>query len=172
MLVLDEASIRLKVRPEISFSLYISSAPCGDSRVFSLSDHENGFDSHPQRFCRGQLRLKIEAGMGGVLVPNGHSGKQYWDSVSVSTRLLVMSCSDKLLRRNVLGLQGTLLSVLLQPVYLENIVVGHLFNRDHMERAMFRRLKPVALDVDTLTVIRRCIAQSLSYCMPLLLLHL
>ena len=161
MLVLDEPSSRLKVRPEVSFSLYISSAPCGDSRVFSQSDHEEGFDSHPLRSCRGQLRLKIEAGMGGVLVPDGHSGKQYWDSVLVGQRLLVMSCSDKLLRRNVLGLQGTLLSVLLQPVYLQNIVVGHLFNRDHMERAMFGRLKTQAIDVEALMVIRPYITHTL-----------
>lgn len=53
------------LKPGISFHLYISTAPCGDARVFSPRDIED--DAHPNRKGRGQARVKIEAGEGTVL---------------------------------------------------------------------------------------------------------
>lgn len=38
--------------------------------------------------------------------------------------LLVMSCSDKLLQWNIVGLQGALYSVFMKPVYLNSIILG------------------------------------------------
>jgi len=51
-----------------------------------------------------------------------------------------MSCSDKVCRWNVLGLQGGLLSNLIDPVYLESITLGYLYEHGHLSRAVCCRI--------------------------------
>lgn len=48
-----------------------------------------------------------------------------------------------LLRWSVVGLQGALLSRLVEPVYLHSLTVGTLAHTGHLGRAMARRLAPV-----------------------------
>lgn len=70
----DSASIfhrvssgKFSLKPGVSFHLYISTAPCGDARVFSPQEEDREGDPHPHRKGRGQARVKIEAGEGTVL---------------------------------------------------------------------------------------------------------
>ncbi|XP_041458711.1 double-stranded RNA-specific editase 1-like [Lytechinus variegatus] len=135
-----------KLRSEIKFHLYISTAPCGDARIFS--PHESSCseeptpDRHPNRRARGQLRTKIESGEGTIPVKSGPS-IQTWDGVLQGERLLTMSCSDKLARWNVLGVQGSLLTNFIEPIYLSSIILGSLYHGDHLSRAMFSRLSTI-----------------------------
>ncbi|XP_050432659.1 double-stranded RNA-specific editase 1 [Adelges cooleyi] len=124
----------LKLSEEVSFHLYINTAPCGDARIFSFSDTEN----HPNRLNRGLLRSKIENGAGTVSVFGREI--QTYDGIAQGERLITMSCSDKLTRWNVLGLQGNLLANFIEPVYLESISIGSVFNEEHITRTMYGRI--------------------------------
>ncbi|KAH8554707.1 hypothetical protein BGW37DRAFT_480764 [Umbelopsis sp. PMI_123] len=53
---------------------------------------------------------------------------------------LSMSCSDKLARWNVLGLQSTLLALVMDPIYLESVTVHQMFDLEALERALYGRL--------------------------------
>lgn len=130
-----------KLKSDIQLHLYINTAPCGDARVFSPheADTVNG-DKHPNRKARGQLRTKVESGEGTIPVKSSE-GIQTWDGVLQGSRLLTMSCSDKIARWNVLGVQGSLLASVIEPIYLTSIVLGSLLHPDHMYRAICGRIE-------------------------------
>lgn len=131
-----------RLKPGIEFHLYINTAPCGDARIFSPheEDANAGVDKHPNRKARGQLRTKIESGEGTIPVKSS-DGIQTWDGVLQGQRLLTMSCSDKICRWNVLGMQGSLLAAFIQPVYLQSIVLGSLLHPAHLYRAVCGRIE-------------------------------
>ncbi|KAJ9599945.1 hypothetical protein L9F63_009773, partial [Diploptera punctata] len=132
-----------QVKENIKFHLYINTAPCGDARIFSPHEavtQDDSIDKHPNRKARGQLRTKIESGEGTIPVKSS-DGIQTWDGVLQGQRLLTMSCSDKIARWNVVGVQGALLSHFVEPIYLESIVLGSLFHPSHMYRAVCGRIE-------------------------------
>ncbi|XP_060078079.1 double-stranded RNA-specific editase 1-like [Ylistrum balloti] len=134
------------LREGVHFHLYVSTAPCGDSRIFSPHETANepgdSGDKHPNRKARGQLRTKIESGEGTIPIKSS-AGIQTWDGILEGERLLTMSCSDKIARWNVLGIQGALLSHFIQPIYFDSIILGSLYHGDHLSRAVCTRLSGI-----------------------------
>ena len=125
------------LKHDISFHLYISTAPCGDARTFGTVS-----DAHPNRASRGLARVKIEAGEGAVFP---QKEVPVWESLTEGKqRLCTMSCSDKLARWNVLGVQGSLLSIYIDPIYFASITLGSAFNDKHLLRAVYTRVKMIS----------------------------
>jgi len=58
--------------------------------------------------------------------------------------LYTMSCSDKVCRWNVLGIQGALLYNLLGSVYYSSITLGSLHHPVHFKRAVYGRIEPLS----------------------------
>uniref|UniRef100_A0A8C8I625 Double-stranded RNA-specific editase 1-like n=3 Tax=Oncorhynchus tshawytscha TaxID=74940 RepID=A0A8C8I625_ONCTS len=133
-----------RLKDNVQFHLYISTSPCGDARIFS--PHEAAFedqgDRHPNRKARGQLRTKIESGEGTIPVKVSNT-IQTWDGVLQGERLLTMSCSDKIARWNVVGIQGSLMCYFTEPIYFSSIILGSLYHADHLSRAMYQRIADI-----------------------------
>ncbi|GAB1295267.1 Double-stranded RNA-specific editase 1 [Apodemus speciosus] len=155
-----------RLKDTVQFHLYISTSPCGDARIFSPHEPvlEEPADRHPNRKARGQLRTKIESGEGTIPV-RSNASIQTWDGVLQGERLLTMSCSDKIARErtdpstglcgastgpgrvvsswNVVGIQGSLLSIFVEPIYFSSIILGSLYHGDHLSRAMYQRISNI-----------------------------
>ncbi|NXO43510.1 DSRAD deaminase, partial [Locustella ochotensis] len=138
---------KLRIKSSITFHLYVSTAPCGDGALFdkSCSDQANemGQPQHQPLFenpKQGKLRTKVENGEGTIPVESSDIVPT-WDGIQHGERLRTMSCSDKILRWNVLGLQGALLSHFLEPVYLSSVTLGYLYSQGHLARAICCRVE-------------------------------
>ncbi|XP_015274600.1 PREDICTED: double-stranded RNA-specific adenosine deaminase isoform X2 [Gekko japonicus] len=137
---------KLKIKDDITFHLYISTAPCGDGALFdkSCSDQANAVGEGPHQPLfenpkQGKLRTKVENGEGTIPVESSDIVPT-WDGIQHGERLRTMSCSDKILRWNVLGLQGALLSHFMRPVYLRSVTLGYLYSQGHLTRAICCRM--------------------------------
>ncbi|XP_078577057.1 uncharacterized protein LOC144862455 isoform X6 [Branchiostoma floridae x Branchiostoma japonicum] len=134
----EDSKQHFKLKPDVTFHLYISTAPCGDGALFSLHDTEQVSEveeplemsdniQHTPIFSdpgkQGLLRTKMEQGEGTIPI-DPDTPIQTWDGVLRGERLRTMSCSDKIARWNVVGLQGALLSHFLEPVYLSSVTLG------------------------------------------------
>ena len=134
---------KVRVKDSIKFHLYISTAPCGDGAQFSRQDSQNrlpppqGSPHCPTKDARAQgiLRTKMEGGEGTIPIGTD-ANPQTWDGILQGGRLRTMSCSDKIGSWNVLGLQGSLLSVFMEPVYLFSLTLGSLHHHGHLSRAV------------------------------------
>ena len=120
--------------------LYVSKAPCGDAAIFSRADttqlSEPGPRWNPKQKNSGFLRTKVECNQGTALTTERISAQSV-DGLNGGEQLRSHSCSDKIARWNVLGLQGALLSRLLKdPLLLTGVVVGDVFSYGHICRAL------------------------------------
>jgi len=142
----DDKKPKYRVAPDVRLHMFISSPPCGDSRIFVASNNKEGGettgDDNPDRQNRGQLRVKMETGQGTLPVNKTKPGDsaQSWEGIMSGDRYLNMSCCDKVARWAVLGFQGSLLSTLMEPVYISSYIIGSMFNQAHIYRGVYGRL--------------------------------
>ncbi|XP_046558600.1 uncharacterized protein LOC124267673 [Haliotis rubra] len=149
---------KLRIKQGISLHLYISTAPCGDGALFSPRDAVSNrgsetFDrQHHPTFTsgvQGLLRTKMEGGEGTIPIESDFVA-QTFDGIQRGERLRTMSCTDKICRWNVVGMQGALLSHFLEPIYLDSLTLGFLYDHGHLARAVCCRVNKSEPPIDTL----------------------
>ncbi|CAM9523521.1 unnamed protein product [Chrysoparadoxa australica] len=124
---------RLRLKPRYKLHMYISQAPCGDASIYPRTSEPptrklhrtNGLPSKPVEKHR---HTGAHAVVGGHAKDGLLEGllrtKPGRSDLPESHRTLSHSCSDKLVRWSVLGLQGRLLGQWIEPLYLTSLVIG------------------------------------------------
>lgn len=150
--ILEESSSGLyKVNHRVRIHLFISTAPCGDSAIFPISEatqsmeHITEHTPTMENEKQGLLRSKMESGQGTNPTIVNEDPLTIDGLMMGDQRLKTMSCSDKVSRWNVLGLQGCLLSEFLEPVYMSSLTLGCLYHHGHLSRAVCCRYRDIEL---------------------------
>ena len=159
---------KCKIKSDIFLHLYISCSPCGDASIYPVSNNrilytgaklvvltkgdcessKDGDDN--QQLLQGTCvaREKVQT-LGKLRVKSGRS------NLPPNSRSSSMSCSDKLVCWQVIGMQGSLLSRAIENVRLSSIVVsrdikipdGSSAQDDALDRAISDRIRSICTDL-------------------------
>lgn len=142
---LEEITKQFELKEEVKFHFYSSHPPCGDATISPKSGED---DIH-----RTGAKCPEDLGL------NERDGAQYHALGAVRTKpgrgdpTASLSCSDKMTKWNLVGLQGSLVAaVTTAPIWWASITVGGGCCLQSLDRALFKRLDSDKVQLHSSTV--------------------
>lgn len=154
---------RFNLKESVHFAFYSSQLPCGDASIIPKAETEEHIGDIIQskkhkledNGQKEQKKKKLETDVyrtGAKCLPDSEqdskeSGMKYYTLGQVRTkpgrgdRTLSVSCSDKIARWIHMGIQGSLLSLLCEPIYIKHYIFGAgvPYSEESLHRALLNR---------------------------------
>lgn len=155
---LERENSRLKLKSKIKMALFISEPPCGDASMSYVAQGREAWEERAE-----EPAAKKQKNESSITINRGRAG---FDKLGVvrtkpgradSNVTLSKSCSDKLCLRQEVGILNLINSFLVDPVYLDYLVLPkEKFREDDFERCFERieiekgkKLVPLVYDKDS-----------------------
>ena len=130
--IFEFSSTKIHLKPSVHFHMYISSPPCGECSVNnSVSYVNNGAKLIEE--CLPHFSSGNDSGDGDMKNDVAFRTKSIRSDYTKDILSLSLSCSDKLMIKNITGFQGTVLSELVDNVYMTSIIVTNDKKVDEMQ---------------------------------------
>jgi len=126
---------RIVLKSKYSLTLFITKAPCGECSIINKADEcgnkmaETGAKLLSEFFTQGIVNNSLKKE--GIL-----RTKPYRSDTPIKNRSCSLSCSDKIMLWNIVGVQGALLSNFIEPIYIKKIVIYDNVAEDDVRRGV------------------------------------
>lgn len=142
LIIIESQSKKISLKTNVKIALFISHTPCGDASIIPKTDKRK----NEEEDLNLSKRIKTDTNTnqiediyrtGAKCVPNSEvqdlkeKGVNYHGLGALRTKpgrgdpTISMSCSDKIAKWLVLGIQGSLMSSFLEkPIYLDAIIIS------------------------------------------------
>ena len=127
----NEKSNKFKIKDSIKFHLYISENPCGEC---SNIEYRNNNGQDIKQMTGGKTLEECLNLVDNNTINKFKETKQKIDYKFMTKSIrsdfkpnylsYSLSCTDKIMLRNILGYQGKYLSFILEPIYINNIIIN------------------------------------------------
>ncbi|KAK0402730.1 hypothetical protein QR680_016501 [Steinernema hermaphroditum] len=131
---------KLELKPNYSIHFLCSSAPCGNATCFA--DHVDEQCDPKEHVADITKHTELQ-----VKVPDSTETVILTDATR-DDKTALMSCSDKMLKWNTLGVQGCLLTQFVKPIYISSFTFQHEFVSKQVTRALCCRATGLSFDAE------------------------
>lgn len=143
---------KFQIYPQFSFHFFTTHPPCGDASIFDITNAEE-----PAKKIRKVVEDSDDIGdilgninythiTGGKLIENSNVDRMAQIIGEIRTKpgrgipTKSVSCSDKLSKWNIVGIQGALLAEIVEPlIYLSSVTLCGVCDMNAIQRAIWKR---------------------------------
>lgn len=142
----NEIDAKFVLKNGIKFCFLSTQSPCGDSCIKRDVEIDNEL---PEKRCKLDNNEENTIFTGAKLIdvsPSDDAMEQTEGALRTKPgkgdKTLCMSCSDKIAKWNILGVQGSLIGLLIsKPIYFESMIFDGKSNEHSLKRALYKRFE-------------------------------